>query len=89
MKSLAHLKREVIIRRLECEALQAAGMLEHPNNIPVTLNPRLRAFLKLAGEFYRGEREPTPQVRAIAQAILANARRINGVASPTNLGRPN
>jgi hypothetical protein len=76
MGNLAALKREVIIRRLECEALAAARMLEHPDNIPSVINPRLRAFLKLASEFYRGERQPTPQVRAMARAILANARRI-------------
>lgn len=77
MNDLAALKREVIIRKLECEAFAAARMLEHPDNIPTTINPRLRAILKLAGEYYRGERMPTPQVRAIADAILAHVRRIN------------
>jgi hypothetical protein len=75
---LAALKREAIIRRLEADALAAAFSLEKPNSIPPSVtDPKVREILKIAGEYYRGERVPTPQVRAIANAILANVRRIN------------
>jgi hypothetical protein len=74
---LAFCKREVIIRELELQALEAAHSLENPNIRPPTTNPRVLAILKLAGEYYRGEKQPSPQVRAIARRILENARRIN------------
>jgi hypothetical protein len=71
------MSREAIIRRLEREALAAARTLEHPDiKLPIA-NPKVIEILKLAGEYYRGERKPTPQVRAIANAILAGIRRIN------------
>jgi len=72
MNDLAALKR----RRLKAEALQAARTLEHPEIRPPTTNPRVLAILKLAGEYYRGERVPRPHVRAMARAILANVRRM-------------
>jgi hypothetical protein len=73
---LAFCKREVAIRKLELEALEAARSLEHPDIRPPITNPRVLAILKLAGEYYRGERTPSPAVRAIAHAILAHANRI-------------
>jgi hypothetical protein len=72
MNDLAALKR----RRLKYEALVAARTLDHPEIKPPTTNPRVLAILKLAGQYYRGERAPTPHVRAIADAILANVRRM-------------
>jgi len=74
---LATAKREVVIRQLELDALTAAYSLDHPEIRPPTNNPRVLAILKLAGEFYRGEKQPTPYVRAMARRILENARRIN------------
>jgi len=69
-------KRQAIISQLEYEALEAALSLERRDIKPPTNNPRVLAILKLAGEYYRGEKQPSPRVRAIAQRILANARRI-------------
>jgi hypothetical protein len=70
-------RRKAAIRRLEFEALDAARSMESPYIKPKVTNPRALAILKLAGEYYRGERKPTPQVRAIAAAILKNANRLN------------
>jgi hypothetical protein len=78
---LDFLKREAIIRQLEWEALDAARSLESPYIRPKVTNPRALAILKLAGEYYRGEKTPSPMVRAIAQRILENARRINNSRS--------
>ena len=57
------------------DALAAARSLEHPDIPPPTKNPRVRAILALAGEFFRGERIPSAETRAAAAAIFENVRR--------------
>jgi len=75
---VAHTRREVIVRRLACEALEAAIALERrPGWVPPLArdNPVARRILEIAGEYYRGERTPTPRVRAIARRIIEDAER--------------
>src|SRR5262245_39311805 len=57
------------------DVLAAARSLEHPDIQPPTTNPRVRAILRCAGEYFRGERIPSPEARAAAAAILENVRR--------------
>jgi hypothetical protein len=72
LPDLATCRREATIRRLECEALTAARSLERRDSRPPITNPRVLAVLKLAGEFFRGERIPSQYTRTMARVILAN-----------------
>jgi hypothetical protein len=74
---LAAAKREAIIKQLAFDALTAVYSLDHPKIRPPTNDPRVLKILKLAGEYYRGERTPSPYVQAMARRILDNAQRIN------------